>query len=166
MAATQGAGRGPIEEHSAEVCVVPASGEVWPFYLRHGLFVTSANKFFRTVPRYAFYTSRLVRPVAPQVLEVFESIRLEDELIAALSLSADSIRRRMGNALAETAENTLSDEPVKLVLLTTPDDPRTVRFGEIEHSGRGAWVKTRRYVRLGQLMDALVTTDIADGGEL
>ncbi|WP_157544545.1 hypothetical protein [Nocardioides halotolerans] len=150
--------REPVDD--AEVCVVAASS-AWPFYQATGSYICQANRRFRDATRLGFYSARTIHPLVARIEHTVPQIDLDDEHAAALALSADPVERRVGKAMAAGLHEGMSGT-VQVVVLSAPRDPATETIGAIRHEGRSAWTVFQRYVPLGRLRAAELTSDLAD----
>ena len=145
---------------SERVCVVAGAG-AWPFYLATAAWVGPENRRFGDATRLGFYSGRQVQGLAPRIRHVVPSAALTDEEAAGRTLSADSVERRVGEALATARHDGLATSRVCVVLLSPSDDPDTESFEPVSHDADAAWTLFQRFVDLDQLRAATTTDDLA-----
>ena len=150
-------------DDEAAVCVVAASS-AWPFYQATGSYICQANRRFRDVGWLGFYSARTIHPLVARIQHTVPQIDLDDETAAPLTLSADPHERRVGQAMAAGLHEGMSGT-VQVVVLSRPRDPVTQHVGAVRHEGRTAWTMFQRYVPLGRLRTAELTSDLSDREE-
>jgi hypothetical protein len=146
-------------DDQAPVCVVAASS-AWPFYQATGSYICQANRRFRDAGWLGFYSARTIHPLVARIEHVVPEVDLDEETAAPLALSADPDQRRVGQAMAAGLHEGMSGT-VQVVLLSRPRDAVTQQVGAVRHEGRTAWTMFQRYVPLGRLRAAELTSDLA-----
>lgn len=141
--------------------LVVAGGQAWPFYRLTSAYVCQAGRSFRDVPRMAFYTKRAIQGAAARIEHVLDHIELSHAEAARRTLSTVAHERRIGRVLAAALAGAWSEGPVKVVLLSPIDDPRTIRFDPVAHHSGTAWTMGQRYTKLARLRSARSTMDLA-----
>lgn len=139
--------------------VVIAARHAWPEYQQVHAYICQPERSFQSVDYLGFYSEGKIHPLVARVLDVHERIVLESG--------------RNEGALAELVNKILTlklREPLteaKLLLLSPPDAPETIRLGEpVENdlrssSGRKiAFTQGQRYVSLANLKMATTTTEL------
>ncbi|NLX23057.1 MAG: hypothetical protein GXY55_15505 [Phycisphaerae bacterium] len=141
-----------------DVLVVPAR-RAWPMYTDFHVYVCQPRRPFQPVTRISFYCDGQIQPLVPTILEVHEEIMLTKDA------NDGEVRDRV-NALLR-AGKVSEGQSAKIMLLSAPDDPRTVRLpqpipNDLESSGgRGiAFTQNQRYVALADLKTARTTSGL------
>lgn len=144
----------------ASVCVVAASS-AWPFYQATGSYICQANRRFRDAGWLGFYSARTIHPLVARIEHTVPEIDLDEEHAAPLALSADPLERRVGKAMAAGLHEGMSGT-VQVVILSGPREAATQTIGAVKHEGRTAWTMFQRYVPLGRLRTAELTSELSD----
>ena len=145
---------------ASEVLVVPAR-QAWPEYQAVHAYICQPNRPFQPVKRLAFYYSGEIQQVVPTILETWHSVRFE--------------HGKESGWLGELIERLLKEEnqdegmSYKVMKLSAPDDPSTLRLGAPisnnlkSDSGRPvAFTQNQRYVSLEKLKKAKFTSELVD----
>jgi hypothetical protein len=141
-----------------DVVVVPARN-AWPEYGEFHGYVCQPNRPFQGVRRMAFYTEGAIQTLVPTILESRDEVLFEPGshpgAIGAL------VDRMLSRGVRE------SGQLYKVVLLSPPDDARTLKLAQkIENdltadSGRTtAFTQNQRYVAEEKLRKARTTSEI------
>jgi hypothetical protein len=144
------------------VCVV-AGASAWPFYLATGSWVGQENRRFGDATRLGFYSGRQIQALLPRILHVVAAVPLTPEKAAGLTLSADPVERRVGEALAAALHDGGTAARVEVVLLSRPSDEDTVEVDPVAHDGDAAWTLFQRFTDVERLRAAATTDDLTDG---
>lgn len=145
----------------SENVVVVAAGSAWPFYRLCGAYVCQPGRTFQDAGRMAFYSNRQIFGVAARIERIVPSIELSQAEAARRSLSLDPAERRLGEIVAAALDDAWAERDAQVVVLSTYRSPDTVRFEPVVHRGPHAWTQNQRYARLGKLMSARSTDDLA-----
>jgi len=123
-------------------------------YLSYGVYMCQPNRTFQPSSHMAFYSSGKIHHEIPAIQEQIEEITLEPAIIEQYADISDDNRRRLlqiANHLRQS--ETMRLQKCKVVFLTAPDDPNTLRLtADIENdltseSGRTiAFVQGQRYI--------------------
>jgi len=156
--------QGMLEEEGlippSEDAVVIPGRDAWPEYNEFHAYVCQARRSFRQVNYMAFYTRNEIRELIPQILKSHEEVRMtrgvdKGELGKLVTYLLDKKLR-------------IEDETYKVVFLTPPEDPRTVRLENPtvndQRSAGGritAFTQNQRYVSLDELKRAKRTSDLS-----
>lgn len=144
---------------------VVAASSAWPFYRLTGAYVCQENRYFQAdAGRMGFYSSRLIHGAAPQILEVYPSVDLNEDAAATLSLDVHPDMRRLGEVLAASMSSGWAAEVVQIVLLTPFDHELTEHFDPVRHDGKSAWTMNQRYASLEALRAATTTEELMASG--
>ena len=146
-------------ESELDTVVVPARS-AWPVYLKGHAYVCQPGRAFRSVKYVAFYRQNRIENLVPLIEEVRDNVlkdpaaldgRVRDAIQADISLHAEQ-----------------TGQLCKVILLTKPDDPRTIRLTQpIENDIRSAngtrvaFTQSQRYVRSEDLKTARLTSHLA-----
>lgn len=142
-----------------DVVVVPAR-YAWGEYQGIHAYLCQVGRVFRSVEYMAFYTAKVIYPLVPMILDIHDKIVLERGRYAGI----------LGHAVASFIglQDRKEGEMYKIVLLSSPDDPRTqVLTAPLPNdlksrSGRvTAFTQNQRYVSLASLKRAKTTSDLA-----
>lgn len=154
-----------VAEHlvaSAKDTVVVPARHAWQEYQRFSAYICQPNRAFQDVRFVAFYSGGQIHPLVPTIEETHEAVVFENG--------------RYTGRLGQLVEHVLHDdarshgELEKVFLLSSPDDPRTVRLNApivndlISETGKTvAFTQNQRYVRLEDLVKARATSELARG---
>ncbi|MDI9431361.1 MAG: hypothetical protein QM570_06550 [Planctomycetota bacterium] len=143
---------------SKDTLVIPGR-HAWPEYKEFYAYVCQPRRSFRQVSHIAFYTKNQIRELVPEMLESHESVKMSRGVYSG----------ELGRLVDYLLDRKLRTEnrEYKVVLLTPPDDDRTVRLDKpVQNdlqsaSGRiTAFTQGQRYVRLSELKKAQKTSDL------
>jgi hypothetical protein len=141
-----------------DVVVVPAR-HAWPEYRQFHAYVCQPKRPFQGVRRMAFYTGGAIQTLVPTILETRDEVPFESGIHEG-ALGA-LIERMLAAGVREKGQLH------KVMLLSPPDDPRTLKLErEIENdltagSGRTtAFTQNQRYVAEERLRKARTTSDL------
>lgn len=143
--------------------VIVAAHHAWPEYLRHSAYICQANRPFQQVQRLGFYSHGVVNPLIPRILASFDEVELQrggatgDERFDAL----------VDTLLADPNSARSPGETYKIILLTSPDDPETLKLDKPipndlkARTGKNwAFTMSQRYVMEEALLGAKATSDL------
>ena len=141
-----------------EVLVVPA---LWALdeYLQTAAYVCQPDRSFRDVERIAFYATGEIARFVPKVIDKFDNVEFR----------RGAEEGRLGAVVDALIERGARQEgrQYKVILLTPPDDPDTVRLPApvpndlTSDSGRSiAFTQSHRYVLLSGLKEAKKTSQL------
>lgn len=145
----------------SETVVIVAAGTAWPFYRLCGGYVCQPGRSFQQAGRMGFYSRRQIHGAAARIERILPSVELSQAEAARLSLSLDPADRRVGDIMSAALSEARDDETVEIVVLSDIRDQETLKFEPIMHEGTHAWTQNQRYVRVGSLLAARTTDDLA-----
>ncbi len=141
-----------------DVVVVPAR-RAWPEYHKYNVYFCQPNRSHQPVKYLAFYTDGEIKPIVPQILEVYDDVICEPDRYKG------ELNRLVNKRLDE--DPAALGHPNKIFLLTAPDDPRTmhleqpIRNNLLSSTGKNtAFTQNQRYVILADLIIAKHTSDL------
>lgn len=147
--------------------VVVAARSAWPEYRRFGTYVCQADRTFREgLTHLGFYAEGAIQPLVPRIRGVLPSVMFSAEEAAARRASGEEEVASIIETLS--AESTRESKPYCIVLLTGPDDPKTlvlqqpIQNDTVTASGRNwAWTLGQRYTSSDRLRSgAKVTSEL------
>jgi len=148
--------------------LVVAARQAYPTYLATGGYICQANRTFRNVPYFGFYTERAIQPEVARQIEYYPDITLSSARAAALATDDGHPHGiQLSRMIVHHLENGLAQEGDArgAMVLTGHDDPATIRLDRpVQHVGPGGWTQGQRYVRLDLLRKADTTEDLANKG--
>ncbi len=141
--------------------VIVAAGSAWPLYQTCDAYVCPVGRTFRDAGRLGFYSGRTIHGIAARIEHVEPSVEMSEATAAQLCLSLDPRERRVGEAVQAAVANGYNDVPHNQVLLLSgPKSRATVTFTPIRHEGPHAFVMSKTYRPLADLLTATTTADI------
>lgn len=141
-------------EKSFTVGIVPAGKIALHDYDRYGAYICQAHRPFRDeMSRIGFYAHLEISPHFPEILHIDGEVEFSAHEAARRRASADPNDRRIGEIIEEIlgpgAGGGHRGNAHKVMLLSAPDDPRTLTLpAPIKHLERGrgqAFVRRQRY---------------------
>ena len=143
-----------------DIVVVPAQ-HAWPEYLRCHAYICQPGRSFKTVPHIAFYAEGEIKPVVPEICEVFEHIEL------ASGAHGGSLGKLVDALLDDPASLKETGVAYKIMLLSSPEDSATLKLDKpIVNDLRSttgrliAFTRNQRYVSWQELRTANTTADL------
>ncbi len=151
----------PPFDEDEEVLIV-AARKAWPLYTAISAYICQNRRFFRPVRRMGFYAERRIYPAFPLILDRQDDVEIAWGSLPSMLLSVDPARQQLGRVAQKALDYGSGHGTRKVLRLTAMHDPATLRRTEIPHKGgTSGWVMGQRYARLGQLMRATTTEDLA-----
>lgn len=150
---------------SADDTVIVAARRAWPEYQRRDAYICQPGRPFRPgLKHFGFYAEGVIKPLIP---------RIRQHHVAVLFTPAEAAARRTSGEteVADLIDHLLGDgsrtenESYDILLLTGPDDPRTVRLqapianDTVTESGKPwGWTLNQRYTSLDKLTCGITRT--------
>ncbi|MCA9312469.1 MAG: hypothetical protein KDA21_14745, partial [Phycisphaerales bacterium] len=157
MLAGEGLLRNPVD------VVIVAAHHAWPEYLRHSAYICQAGRPFQHVQRLGFYSRGVVNPLIPRILGVFDDV----ELCRNPKVDDDRVNALVRALLDDPNSPRNEGETYKILLLSSPDDPETLRLdapipNDLRASTGRTWAFTmsQRYVMEEALRRAKATSEL------
>lgn len=154
--------------------VVVAARVAWNTYQKYPAYVCVSDRPLGQAKYLAFYAKGAIQPLVPEILEKHPKVVLErGKHHGNLGKLVNTLLDNAPKDVGETGWNKGgiqrfgSGDVVEVVLLTSPDDPRTVRLAhpvtneKKADSGKNvAFTMWQRYVSLPKLMQAKSTSEL------
>ena len=113
--------------------VIVAGRTAYPEYLEYQAYVGHSNRpFQKQVRRMAFYSSGVIQPEVPEILDIRHGLVFARSTMEHLYGTGDPVDRDVADLVQVLLEETGrgSGDPFDVVLLSAPDDPKTMRLQE------------------------------------
>ncbi len=140
--------------------VIVAARSAWPEYNDLHAYVCQPNRPFQQVSRLGFYSKGVIYPLVPKILEV------HDDVPMVLGQHKGALGKLVDYIVTESRR--LKDESYKLILLSPPDSPDTLKLAapipnnQRSKSGKPtAFTMGQRYASSQQLLAARLTSDLS-----
>jgi hypothetical protein len=154
--------------------VVIAARVAWDTYQKYHVWVCQAERVLGQAKYLAFYAQGDIQPVVPQILARHENVVFERDKYKGIL--GDTINKLLDLASKEVGDENWEDDGIQkfaagdvlqVVLLTPPDDPRTVKLAQpikndkkAKSGANTAFTMRQRYVSLAMLKQAKTTNDV------
>jgi hypothetical protein len=151
--------RSTLPTQTDEDAVVVAARFAWDEYRGNDAYVCKVGRSFRQAKYMVFYSGNEIHSLAPVILNTYPAITFE--------------RGRYSGKLGEIVDKLTGThdrkegETYQVVLLSSPDDPRTVKLDspipndlKSKNGGRIAFTQYQRYASLADLNRAKTTSDL------
>jgi hypothetical protein len=113
--------------------VIVAGRTAYPEYLEYQAYVGHSNRpFQKQVRRMAFYSSGAIQPEIPEILDIRHGLVFARSTVEHLYGTGDPADRDIADLIQVLLEETGrgSGDPFDVVLLSAPDDPKTMKLRE------------------------------------
>jgi hypothetical protein len=133
--------------------VIVAAGVGYPEYLKYSAYVGHPNRPFRDGMRWmAFYADGEIKPEIPEILHLEEAVSFTAAEAARRRSMSDDVNRRVGDLIETLLEETIRNdgEEFSVVLLSAPDDVRTLQLPHAIVSDKRDYAGKRTAVTAGQ----------------
>ena len=154
--------------------VVIAARVAWDTYQRFHAWVCQAERSLGHAKYLAFYAQGEIQAAVPEILEKHESVVLERGKYSGLL--GETVNKMLDLASKEAGDESWQDggiqkfaagDVVQVVLLTAPDDRRTVKLAQsvkndkkAKSGANTAFTMGQRYVSLAKLKQAKTTAEL------
>jgi hypothetical protein len=150
---------------SADDTVVVAARAAWPEYQRLAAYVCQPNRSFRAGLNYlGFYAEGAIQPLIPHIRKHYTAVLFTRDEASARRVSGEAELASLIEYLLDQRGRT-DGEAYDVLLLTGPDDPRTVHLqapianDTVTESGKPwGWTLSQRYTRLDKLTSGVTRT--------
>ena len=143
----------PKKQQDTDVVIV-AAGIGYPEYLEYSAYVGHPNRPFRASSRWmAFYADGEIKQEVPEIVEVEQGVRFNEEEAARREVSRDENHARIGRLIRGLLESGKRQPNAELdvILLSPASDPRTFKLAKpiqgdkLDHTGKNTAVTIGQY---------------------
>jgi len=154
--------------------VVVAAKVAWDTYQKYHAYICQAERSFGQAKYLAFYAKGEIQAAVPEILEKHDKVMLErgkypGNLGETVNKMLDIASKEVGDKEWQVGgiQQFATGDVVQVVLLTNPDDPRTVKLAQsVKSDKKGksgknvAFTMWQRYVSLSKLKQAKTTNEL------